>query len=212
MAVKQGDTSSWGCAGWQGNGDGEPQACFPLWQMLPGCGRGAGRSTSPSHCFLCSQGKAALWKPGCQYGGRECFGWGEAHEGFFTCASPLRLNRKCFSHIPVCPSGCFGVGENTCWSLYNSHGFNANTEEEFQDLVKCGVFFSKSNLMWSSAVCCYIFWQSFLDEQIPSLISGLGFYSSICPSSISWHRQYRLVSCLVCFVQHRVGRWWIGFS
>lgn len=68
---------------------------------------------------------------------------GETHGGFFFCSSPLRLSRKYFSHIPGCPSGCFGVGENTCWSPYNLHGFNATTKAEFQELVKCGIFFPK---------------------------------------------------------------------
>lgn len=96
----------------------------------------------PGHCFLHGQRKGSLWKEGSHYGRVGCmhWTWGEACGGFISCSSPLRLSRKYFSHIPGCPSGCFGVGENTCWSPYNLHGFHANIKAEFQELVKCGVF------------------------------------------------------------------------
>lgn len=133
---------------------------------LPSCDGGGGRSTPrwlPSRCSLRSR-EGSSWKARrLGIGGCECLGWGvDVRGGFFTHSCPLRLNGKCFSRIPVCPSGCFGVGENTCRSPCNSHGFNANTEQEFQDLVKCG-FFSKGRLMAYSAACNYIFWQSLLD-------------------------------------------------
>lgn len=153
MAMPQGDPSSQGLAGWQGSEGGDPQTfsysdtAQSTPGVLPGCGWGAGRSSAhwlPGHCSLHGQRKGSLWKEDSQYGGVGCmhWTWGEAHGGFFSCSSPLRLSRKYFSHIPGCPSGCFGVGENTCWSPCNLHGFNANTKAEFQELVKCG-FFSK---------------------------------------------------------------------
>lgn len=148
------DPFSQGLAGWQCREGGDLQtfSCSDIAQSTPGALpavvevlAGVLPTGCPGLCLLHAQRKGSLWKEGSQYGeggGMYVLDLGEAHGGFFSFSSPLRLSRKYFSHIPGCPSGCFGVGENTCWSPYNLHGFNANIKAEFQELVKCG-FFSK---------------------------------------------------------------------
>lgn len=78
---------------------------------------------------------------------------------FFASSSPLRLNRKCLSLIPISPI-CLDVGEKAYWSPCDSHEFNANTEHEIQGLVKCGFFTGR--LTRSSVMCHYVFWQILL--------------------------------------------------
>jgi len=87
-------------------------------------------------------------------------GPGYGHVGPRSICIPTQASWGVSDSYPSVPSACFGVGEMASWRPYSSHEFNANTEQEFQDLVRCGGFIGR--LMWSSVMCSYMSWQSLL--------------------------------------------------